>query len=321
MYHEVILDNVGKVQRPPKWTIHDNGQEIVQTVNGNPGLLLSDTRFGYVDYSGTFFISDTKDDDFAGIVFGFQSNRHFYVCSWKKKTQSYNLPGDLPYPRSVARQGINLMAIDSSTGPGESLRDALWETGNTINQTHVLWYDPGPQWVPGVAYRWRLLHNPDSGRIHVRWYQGRNLLSDSGNIIDKRYRGGRLGMYVFSQEAVYYSKLYAGSPEVTDYALSFNGIDDYADLGALSDILGGSSSITVAAWVWITGANGRIICDLPSITFGDKGPDLKFLEQSSDDEEDWKLLNKKTPSGATGPSADHSTGSGYYAYLEASGIR
>ncbi len=44
--------------------------------------------------------------------------------------------------------------------------------------------------------------------------QGGNLLSDSGNIIDKRYRGGRLGMYVFSQEGVYYSKLYAGSPEV-----------------------------------------------------------------------------------------------------------
>ena len=72
--------------------------------------------------------------------------------------------------------------------------------------------------------------------------------------------------------------------------------------------------------ICIFSCSGRIICDLPSITFGDKGPDLKFLEQSSDDEEDWKLLNKKTPSGATGPSADHSTGSGYYAYLEASGI-
>ena len=44
--------------------------------------------------------------------------------------------------------------------------------------------------------------------------QGGNLFSDSGNIIDKRYRGGRLGMYVFSQKDVYYSNLYAGSPEV-----------------------------------------------------------------------------------------------------------
>ena len=41
----------------------------------NPGLLLSYTRFGHVDYSGTFFIADKLDDDFAGIVFGYQSNR------------------------------------------------------------------------------------------------------------------------------------------------------------------------------------------------------------------------------------------------------
>ena len=61
--------------------------------------------------------------------------------------------------------------IESITGPGESLRDALWETGNTINQSHVLWYDPTPQWAPGVAYRWRIQHDPDSGRIRVRWYE------------------------------------------------------------------------------------------------------------------------------------------------------
>ena len=44
--------------------------------------------------------------------------------------------------------------------------------------------------------------------------QDKKLLSDSGNIIDKRYRGGRLGMYAYSQTGVYYSALFAGSPEV-----------------------------------------------------------------------------------------------------------
>ena len=50
--------------------------------------------------------------------------------------------------------------------------------------------------------------------------QGNKLLSDSGNIIDKRYRGGRLGMYVFSQTGVYYSALLAGSPEVGHFSYS-----------------------------------------------------------------------------------------------------
>ena len=46
------------------------------------------------------------------------------------------------------------------------------------------------------------------------YFQGDKPLSDSGNIIDKRYRGGRLGMYVFSQKNVHYSALVARSPEV-----------------------------------------------------------------------------------------------------------
>ena len=66
---------------------------------------------------------------------------------------------------------VCLQVVDSSTGPGENLRDALWETGNTMNQTHLLWYDNGPKWAAGVAYRWRILHDPDSGRIRVRWYR------------------------------------------------------------------------------------------------------------------------------------------------------
>ena len=41
-------------------------------------------------------------------MFAFLS-RKFYVCSWKKKTQSYNLNDEAPYPRAVGRKGINLM--------------------------------------------------------------------------------------------------------------------------------------------------------------------------------------------------------------------
>ena len=33
-YQEVILDSVGKVQKPPKRMVYDNGRVIVQTANG-----------------------------------------------------------------------------------------------------------------------------------------------------------------------------------------------------------------------------------------------------------------------------------------------
>lgn len=47
----------------------------ISVFHRNPGLLVGYTRFGHVDYRGTLFITDKVDDDFAGVVFGYQSNR------------------------------------------------------------------------------------------------------------------------------------------------------------------------------------------------------------------------------------------------------
>ena len=58
---------------------------------------------------------------------------------------------------------------------------------------------------------------------------------------------------------------------------------------------------------------------MPVIDFGNSThSSLGFLQESSNDEQDWRLTKNKTRSRYTGPTKDHTSGSGYYAYLESS---
>ena len=95
----MVGDKVATAQNPPlRFTSYIPGCTRVltrtqyTTFNVNTavfGLVTGSTRYGPVDYSGTIYVKDSEGSDYLGVVFGYQSNRKFYVVMWRRENINF----------------------------------------------------------------------------------------------------------------------------------------------------------------------------------------------------------------------------------------
>ncbi|XP_071956897.1 uncharacterized protein [Antedon mediterranea] len=227
----------------PEWTVRNDGKEAQQMIATEmPTMLIGSDRVGAVDYSGTMYVNNKNGDSYMGFVFGYQSNRKFYLVMWKHA--NLNNPS---YKAAV--KGIQIKKVASSSGPSGTLSDAIWYSYTTDNEVELLWHDPEMRgWEHETSYRWQLTHRPSIGLIRVLIKQEETTLTDSGDIYDTTYVGGRLGVMVYAQPDVIFSKLSYRCADRINQALYFDGIDDYVILNSITN-LGVSNSFTLEAWV------------------------------------------------------------------------
>ena len=73
--------------------------------------------------------------------------------------------------------------INSTEGPGATLRNALWHHEDTKDHVTILYKDPNERgWEDFKSYKWQLIHRPSIGLIHVKIFQGEEVIIDSGTI-------------------------------------------------------------------------------------------------------------------------------------------
>lgn len=74
-----------------KMEITDNGRSVYfidlkppKSPSPSAYFFIGKDFYGPMDYYGTMFVNDEKEDGFIGFIFGYQNEQKFYVAMWRK---------------------------------------------------------------------------------------------------------------------------------------------------------------------------------------------------------------------------------------------
>lgn len=170
------------------WDIQPGNTSVLQTINGNPTVFLSDQSALGTQVEGVIRVTTTGDDDFIGFVLGFESGdfsnpaADYLLVDWKQGNQSGGDAG---------------LAVSRVTGVVASANPGFWAhtagvtelvRGSTLGATG---------WVDNTGYTFGFEFSPTNLKVTVNGVQQIDL--------NGAFSGGNLGFYNYSQSSVLYS--------------------------------------------------------------------------------------------------------------------
>jgi hypothetical protein len=169
------------------WVVQPGGTSVLQTLNGNPTVFLSDQSAVGTEIQGKIKVTTTGDDDFVGFVLGFSSGdfsnaaADYLLIDWKQGNQSNGAAG---------------LAVSRVTGIVGSAND-FWAHSNAITELTRGSTLGSTGWSDNVEYTFGFVFTDTNLQVFVNGIQQINL--------NGSFSGGNLGFYNYSQSNVLYS--------------------------------------------------------------------------------------------------------------------
>lgn len=184
------------------WIVSEDGNSVLQSINGNPTFFVSPTDQLNITIRGTLKVETTRDDDFIGFVLGFNgpaatgNDMDFILFDWKGSAQV--LDGDM------VQEGFALSRVQ---GTITDINPGFWKhtdsTGFTVLDTR---YGSDEGWLSNTEYSFEVLYQANRIKIDIAGGQfgttGQEIFDVSGI-----FSNGRFGFYNLSQESVRYGNL------------------------------------------------------------------------------------------------------------------
>ncbi|XQW86262.1 PEP-CTERM sorting domain-containing protein [Thalassotalea piscium] len=176
------------------WIVAADGSSVLQTINGEPTFFVSNDSFINKEFTGSFGVETTSDDDYIGFVFGFNGLDDFYLFDWKQADQNLS-------STTQGFEGFTLSKI--STGADVASLNPLWgHTGNGIDVVATN-YGSTLGWEDNVNYDFTLGYTNSSITISIN---GGSFVNENiFNITGLSNNAGSFGFYNASQQSVRYT--------------------------------------------------------------------------------------------------------------------